>query len=147
MLKVLIVNNFISIAIHIVLSLICIFPFVYIYTGGIERVINIGLASVIYTITIFLLYFWAGKKYLCDTHSILFNSLSVVFLAIIIFMAILIANNTPLHSLILPFEILGTMIHQLLRIPYGAKEEKYVYLVMSILPSLTMLIGLINKKP
>jgi hypothetical protein len=139
-----IINNIIVITIHIVISVICIFPIYFeglTWGWGIFRY----LAAVICIIIPFFLYYWAGNKFLRNTHNYLFNILSVITLAILLFTAVVFTSE-QWFGYTLPFELLIGSITDLLQIPYRAVKEKYIYLTMSILPSLIMWIGLTTKR-
>ena len=140
----LIKNNLIAITIHICLSIIMFFPFLYVYNGAVTDNIILGwLKLVIYTAIPLFVYIWAGKKFLTDTHNPLINFFSVMAIAIIIVIA------TYLWEIIvnLPFFFVGAFISSIvLDIPGGSAEEKYIFYIISLFPSLSMWIGLRFKR-
>ena len=138
-------NSFISIATHICVCLILLIPFVILY-NGISDVI-LYLTSAIYTVIALLLYFWAGKRFLRCTHKTITNILSVMVIMVILIITILIMYDTQIERLIrLPFTLLGWMISQIFGIENGSDGEKYIFIVLSILPSFAMYLGLMRKE-
>ena len=148
---VLIANNLIAIVIHAYMCLIVLFPVSYLWGGTIwfDSMLKWGLRVIIITfleigvITIgaLLLYFLAGRKFLRNTHNALTNSFSVMVLAIIIMVTAFIAYDGIGELILMPFYPLGETISYFLQI-----EGKYVSLIIALLPSLTMLAGMMIKR-
>jgi hypothetical protein len=109
---------------------------------GLKNVIYNWLAIVIYTLAILFLYFCIGRRFLCNTHSVLTNALSVTVLFIIIIVSTSVAYESFFERLFrVPVYPLGGTIFYFFQI-----KEKYVFLVMSILPSITMWVGMVTKR-
>ena len=83
------------------------------------------------------LYLLIGKKLILNTHNVLLNIFSLLVLVVIIFFVTLIAYNSVLEKIIrIPFFPIGQTIAHFFNI-----KEKYIYLIFSILPSLSIWIG------
>ena len=140
-------NNLIAIAIHACICLVFIIPIGYIWrwdgvwhgTWSSMSVIFNWLAIGVYTFIALLLYFGSGKQFLCNTYNMQKNVFSVMALVIIV--VILFTYDSGMWPLKLPFYPIAETISYFLQI-----EEKYAFLIMSILPSLTMLAGMMTKR-
>ena len=149
-------NNLIALAIYICICFV-VFPLNFMWHLGIwnELVWKMGLKHVIYnwvtvsihTLLTLFLYFWAGGKFLKKLHNIFENTLSVIFLFIIIAITTLSLYNNPDPKL---FEwLLLTPIFPISETLYFFLiiKEKYAYLIISLLPSITMWIRMTTKRP
>ena len=146
MLNVLLKNNLITFAVYIIVYMISFFHISYMTAIGIGNEITKGVVSVVFVIIPFILFFCSGKKFLFVTHDTLCNCLSVILLAIILFIVVLISNHTSWYRFTLPFELMVEVITDFLKIPYRTATEKYVYLAITVLPSLSMWLGMMSKK-
>jgi len=118
-------NNLIAIAVHICICLIFFIPLLFLsFEDG-----NNTVGWLICTLIILFLYFWAGRKLLSETHSVLINVFSVIGPVIL--------SLTPIIFLLL------------YGLTYGLTEGIYtdlvIYLVLASLPSLIMLAGMMTK--
>ena len=147
-------NNLIAIAIHICICLVFFIPVGYIWWWGdvwFDLVWDWGLMSVIFnwlaigifTIVSLFLYLGLGRKFLCRTNNMKTNIFSVIVLVIILAVAVLIAYDSNIWQplLKLPFYPLGETISYFLQI-----KKQFVFLILSFLPSLMMLAGMMTKR-
>ena len=133
--SVIIKNNLIAIAIHLGMCLFFLFPILLLDAIG-------SWALFLLAPIVFYLYFWAGKKYLNNTHNTFTNIFSVMLLAIV-----LAVTTYALEGLTaLPFYSLFLMISFIFQMPYDAAEGLYVCLLLVPFLSLTMLVGLLVKQ-
>ena len=161
MLKMLITNNLIAVAIHVCICLVLIIPLGLLIGPGhlwsestlellplwhiAKRLIAIG----IYTAVAIILYFWAGRKFLTNTDNMLTSILSVIALTIVIILATFAAEGSfgnrlryhLLAMLTIPIGPIGATVAHFLRI-----DNLYSYLIMSIMPSLAMWVGMVTKR-
>lgn len=155
MLKSIIKNNLIAVAIHICMCIILILPIGFIWFYGVwgnnmelNRVIINWLLIGACTTVILFLYFWTGRKFLTNTGQSLTNVLSVIAVLILIIIGVFIslyldASNRwhIMWMLMTPISPLGETLSHFARI-----ELKYADMLMSILLPLAMWIGMITKR-
>jgi len=161
LIKNIIKNNLIALTIHIGICVVFFFPGVFlglVFWGESWTLFNMFLCCLvgIYTLFVLVLYLWAGKKFLSNTHNTLTNVLSVIALVIIFVIdSVYIWNDSHIWNDLLswycfmanaPFYPLLTTVSFILQIPYGAAEGIYIYLILAPLPSLLMLAGLTVKQ-
>jgi len=154
----LIANNLIAIVIHLCICLIFLLPIaLFIHPGhlwteaGIERMGLIGVFTQlsiigVYTIIIFLLYVWAGRKFLIESYEpehILTDIFSVMSVTCIMVLAerIIAANldnDLSMFSLLLtPNALISGTISFFFHFELGS-----VHIVLSLLPFLALFMGL-----
>lgn len=146
-------NNLVTFIIHISITFILLLPLYYIWSDfvwldGIWERRDIAIQSIaigIYTIIALTLFFLAGRRFLTNTHSTLANFLSVIILPGIIILSDFLAfsknETSPLGILAIPILPISETISFFLRI-----EPAHGYMVMSLLPPLTMWLGLVTKR-
>jgi hypothetical protein len=107
-----------------------------------KAIIYNWLAVGVITIVALFAYFIAGKLFLQNTQNMLTNILSTIMLAIILIVATIFRNaNIWEGALNAPFYPIGATISYFFLI-----KSKFVFLIMSLLPSLAMWIGIMSKK-
>jgi len=152
----LIKNNLIAIAVHICLGF-ALYPLLILICFGmgghsLGGDIFVWLAMGLYTIIAFCLYFLAGMSFLHNAKNTLMDVFSVVVLAIVLFAAVLLSfmynwDSLLVGSLVAPFYILGMIISYIFQIPFDdAAGAKNIFVVLSLLPSLSIWAGLSAKK-
>ena len=96
-----ILNNLIAVTIHICMCILLLYPIFVLY----------GMGSWLFYIPIaFYLYFWAGKKFLSNTHNALTNVFSVIALVIMLIISAYVWNDLDtLTVLMVPFFSLLTI--------------------------------------
>ena len=60
-----------------------------------EGLLYTSIIAVIHTVIVFALYFWAGKKFLCDTGNVLANACSVLAIPVVITVIALVTWFAP----------------------------------------------------
>ena len=147
----LITNNIIAVVVHIFICFILLAPIYYLLDGdiffeawkwGLDYILFDCFVIVLLTIVTFSLYFWAGRRFLKCTQNMVVNSFSTIVLVILILGTTIIAYGS-FGEIILRmslFPIVETLSY-LLQI-----DEKYIYMLLSPLPSLTMLAGMMTKQ-
>lgn len=151
-------NNLVVIAIHIVTCLALLYPVGFTFLGQVQynvrpdffssRGFEIRLLLIgVITIVVLALYFLIGRKLLIDTNNQQANIFSVLPLAILIAATIFIAYNNLLDRL----AVLGILVIPIIPISETAShflriESKYMYMIMSILPSLALWMGMTTKR-
>ena len=134
-------NNLIAIVVHVLICFICLIPLVSMWVNVSSNVRGY-LATGIYTLVVFPLYFFAGRLFLYNTNNILTNTFSVIMLFIIIMLTTFIAYDSIYERVLkAPVYLLGELISQFFHV-----KQKYVFIGMAILPSLAMWLGMTNKK-
>ena len=148
--SVLITNNLITIAIHVCMCIIFLYPVGIVIDVGFNNMKFTWLALSICIIAVLFLYFWAGWKFLSSTNNAFLDVCSVILIANIVLAVTFIAYNSILERILrIPFYPIGSIIAYILKMSYETakgEEWKSIYLSMSILPSLTMLIAIIIKR-
>ncbi|MCL2549940.1 MAG: hypothetical protein FWE78_03270, partial [Methanimicrococcus sp.] len=131
---------------HICMCIFFIIPTFILYEiGSWSYEIFIWVAMGAYTLIALLLYFLAGKLFLRNTHNTLTNVFSTIALVIILVNCAYSWYDPPPANL--PFYSLLGVISLILQLPNGAvAEEIAIYLVLTPLPSLLMLAGLMVKQ-
>ena len=147
----LITNNIIAAVVHTFICFILLAPVYYLLDGdiffeawkwGLDYILFDCFVIVLLTAVAFYLYFWAGRKLLKSTQNMITNSFSTAVLVILILGATIIAYGS-FGEIILRmslFPVVETLSY-LLQI-----DEKYIYMILSPLPSLTMLAGMMTKQ-
>ena len=154
MLKAVIINNLISIAIYVCMCIVLILPIGNTWFYGMWRdnmksneiVYNWAMIGV-FTIVSLFLFFWLGRKFLNDTGNTLLSISSVIMVPILVSIASFVAFSN-LDSRLGIAGFLGTPIYPVSEtMSYFLRMDlKYAYMAMSILPPLTMWIGMIGKR-
>ena len=141
-------NNLIAIVAYVSMCIILIpLNFVWhlgIWWGKMEmRSIISGTVTVsIHTIVSLCLCLWVGRKFLINTYNMLTNIFSVGAIAIIPVVVILAFYKNPLAGVLVnPIYPISETISYFLNI-----DLKHSYLLVSLLPSLTMWLGMITKR-
>ncbi|MCL1790041.1 MAG: hypothetical protein FWG40_01570 [Peptococcaceae bacterium] len=136
---ILLKNNLIAIAIHLCLCVVLLYPLTFLLrTEGVVAVLSVTA----YTIFVVLVYFISGKTILSNAGNSLIDILSVIVLAMLIIVITFTLYDSALEYIIrVPFYPIGVTISYFLH-----TKEMYVYLVMSLLPSLIMWIGLSSRR-
>jgi len=142
-----ITNNLITVVIQVCLYFVYLIPFFImimiwfviadILGEGLSYVILLPFA-IIYIIPAFFIYFLIGKKLLFNTHYTLTNILSVVGLTYV-----LVSIGLSPDSLGWDY---GNLLFYSFQLLLGEITEGYIYFVLTPLPSLIMLAGLIAKQ-
>jgi len=148
----LITNNIIVIFVHMCICHLFYIPIIFMWELWSGDITNSGLMNILfgllmvgtYTAIILYLYFWAGKKFLKNTHHLLTNIFSVIVPAIII-LALLVYKGTWIFLFLIPFTPLGEIISSFFQIGEPYSLIPYFFLVV-FLPSLTMLAGMMAKQ-
>ena len=140
--RVLIMNNFNSIAVHVCMCIAFIFPLIFLYgIGAWSGETLVWFAVGVYTVIALFLYFLAGKSLLYNMRTIE-NVISVVGLSVILAALIYVSYDFNVTSmLIMPFYPIGGAISSFFEI-----EEKFCYLAAAFLPSLMMLAGTMTQR-
>jgi len=152
MFKTLLANNLFAILVHICMCVILFLPIGYIWGLGVwDNSRNMALKDFVYnclaigicTIVTLSLYFLAGRKFLSNVNNVPTHFLSVLAIGIIIAVAALTVYKSGSFWVLLvtPIYPISETISYFFRI-----ELKYAYLLMSLLPSLTMWAGMITKR-
>ena len=142
-----ITNNLMTIVVQVCLYLVYLIPFfiMIIIWFEIEDILSEVLSyiillpfAIIYIIPAFFIYFLIGKKLLFNTHYTLTNILSVVGLAYVLVAIGLSPDNLGWDY--------GNLLFYSFQLLLGEVTEGYIYFVLTPLPSLIMLAGLIAKQ-
>ena len=107
---------------------------------SLERMIGAG----IFTLAFLFLCFLAGKLFISNSHNLLISVLSLLPLYIIIAVIVYISYGNPKSYgvlLAIPIHPISEIISYFFQI-----KIKYCYLLTSLLPSLSMWIGMLSKK-
>ncbi|MCL2862668.1 MAG: hypothetical protein FWE54_01015 [Methanimicrococcus sp.] len=140
-------NNLITLIIQVCLYFVYIIPLLVIamIMFSIEEIIDNVLSylillpfAIIYIIPAFFIYFLIGKKILFNTHYTLTNILSVIGLVYVLTAIGLSPDSLGWDYGNLPFYSLQLLL--------GEVTEGYIYFILTPLPSLIMLAGLLAKQ-
>jgi len=150
-------NNLIALSVHVGICLVLILPIGIIFFYGVwhdsiwgwwplRDIVSQWLYVGVTTMAALILYFWAGRKYLVNTHKPTTNVLSVAVLPGVIMLAGFVALSNP--GRIGMLGLLATPIYPVSEtlsyfLPIG---RIHGYMIMSVLPPLAMWLGLATKR-
>jgi len=145
----LITNNIITLIIHGFLCIILYVPSVYINEG--LSLSTFYWFAGLYAIVLFGLYFLAGRLFLHGTKNMLTDVFSVVILLIVLLAgAAYYWIGSTILFLFIPYypfgEMLRVAISHIFQMPYLDVKIKYMFMILSPLPSLALLSGVKSKQ-
>jgi len=149
-----ITNNIIAIVISIYVGFVLGYPLticIWWATDG----IFLWLETVLYTIIAFGLYFFSGRVFLRNTENTQTDLFSVIAVTIVLFVSLYLWEGIIFYFPALPLYMLGVLISSIFQIPFevghfiplfGQEHTKYVFMVLSPLPTLSMWAGMRAKR-
>ena len=146
MIKTIVINNLIAIAIHVLICLILLIPIGYTLRIGFVNEIITDLVTCFCIIIMLVLYYRAGRMYLIATENILSNVFSVVSIIILLILIVPLLNkNTNTEPY---FEVLATPIAPIVELLFEIFHLKKMHIYWGVLfiPSFSMWVGMMCKK-
>ena len=146
-------NNKRAIFIHVVMCIIVFLPILSIWkidvwwnTMSRSDIIDNWIIIVIFSLIVFFIYFWLGRRFLVNTENILANLFSVasvpIIVALILILVVLDFEETMSLLVLLTFPVYPLSETVLF---YCHIEKQYSHMIMSLLSPLAMWLGIVSK--